>query len=117
MYIAEPLAEGAFFELTRMVDDETEVRAGAQAALARAADAGLERATTVDYDAPLTIAGAAGSARTGRGRRPGTGRTGSTSCPPSSPRGSSASGSPATAPASGCFLHPMRADVLRPAIS
>ena len=36
VYVAEPLAEGNFFELTRMVDDETEVRAAAQAALAKA---------------------------------------------------------------------------------
>jgi SAM-dependent methyltransferase len=57
VYVAEPLAEGDFFELTRVVDDETEVRAAAQATLAQAADAGLERASTVDYDVPLILAG------------------------------------------------------------
>ena len=36
LYVQEPLPEGAFFELMRPVDDETEVRAAAQAALARA---------------------------------------------------------------------------------
>jgi SAM-dependent methyltransferase len=36
LYIQEPLAEGEFFELTRAVDDETGVRAAAQAALDRA---------------------------------------------------------------------------------
>jgi len=116
VYVAEPLAEGNFFELTRMVDDEVEVRAAAQAALARASAAGLHRATTVDYEAPLTVAGltglrerivAADPSRADRfdelsaelaerlerlgasGERPGERR----------------------------FLHPMRADVLRPAVS
>ena len=57
VYVAEPLAEGDFFELTRVVDDETEVRAAAQATLAEASRAGLHRATTVDYDVPLLVAG------------------------------------------------------------
>lgn len=39
--INEPLAEGAFFQLTRLVEDEEEVRAEAQAAIRRACDAGL----------------------------------------------------------------------------
>jgi len=56
VYVAEPLAEGDFFELTRMVEDEIEVRAAAQAALSRAEDAGLHRATTIDYDVRLSIA-------------------------------------------------------------
>src|SRR5580704_7698751 len=60
VYVAEPLAEGSFFELTRMVDDETVVRAAAQAALTHVSDAGLRRSTTVEYDAPLTVAGLAG---------------------------------------------------------
>jgi hypothetical protein len=37
LYAQEPLAEGEFFALTRPVDDETAVRAAAQAALDRAA--------------------------------------------------------------------------------
>jgi SAM-dependent methyltransferase len=57
VYVAEPLAEGDFFELTRVVEDEFEVRAAAQAALAEAARAGLDRATTVEYDVPLQLAG------------------------------------------------------------
>jgi len=57
VYVAEPLAEGDFFELTRLVEDEIEVRAAAQAALAEASRAGLDRATTVDYDVRLSIAG------------------------------------------------------------
>jgi len=38
LFVMEPLAEGAFFELVQPVDDETEVRAAAYAALKRAAD-------------------------------------------------------------------------------
>lgn len=38
LFVMEPLAEGASFELVRPVDDETEVRAAAYGALKRAAD-------------------------------------------------------------------------------
>ena len=38
LLVVEPLAEGPLFELARPVDDETEVRAAAYAALRRAAD-------------------------------------------------------------------------------
>ncbi len=57
VYVAEPLAEGDFFELTRVVEDEFEVRAAAQAALAEASRAGLDRARTVEYDVPLLLDG------------------------------------------------------------
>ena len=56
VYVAEPLAEGNFFELTRMVEDEVEVRAAAQTALSQAAGAGLHRATTIDYEVRLQVA-------------------------------------------------------------
>jgi len=56
VYVAEPLALGVFFELTRVVDDETAVRAAAQDTLARASDAGLERETTLDYDVRICLA-------------------------------------------------------------
>ncbi len=49
VYVAEPLAEGDFFELVSIVDDETEVRAAAQQALAEAGRAGLHRVETLDY--------------------------------------------------------------------
>lgn len=48
VYIAEPLPTGNFFELMLPVDDETEVRAAAQAAIARAT--GFERISDVEYD-------------------------------------------------------------------
>ena len=57
VYVAEPLAEGEFFELTRMVEDERLVRAAAQEALARASDVGLRRETTREYDVRLCLAG------------------------------------------------------------
>ena len=53
LYVAEPLPEGEFFTLALPVDDETEVRAQAQATLARAD--GFTRARTVEYDAPLRL--------------------------------------------------------------
>lgn len=41
LYVQEPLASGSFFELMRPVEDETGVRAAAQAALERAASEGV----------------------------------------------------------------------------
>ena len=116
VYVAEPLAEGNFFELTRMVEDEVEVRAAAQAALARAPEAGLRRATTVDYEAPLTIAGlpglrarvvAADPRRANRFDELGAELA----------EGLERLGAPGERPGERRFLHPMRADVLRPTLS
>jgi SAM-dependent methyltransferase len=56
VYVAEPLTEGDYFELTSLVEDERDVREAAQAALADAPSAGLKRATTVDYDVRVRIA-------------------------------------------------------------
>jgi SAM-dependent methyltransferase len=53
VWIAEPLPEGDFFELIRPVDDETEVRANAQRAIAE--QQGFDRVETVEYDVTLTI--------------------------------------------------------------
>lgn len=50
----EPLAEGPVFELVRDIEDETEVRAAADAALARAPEqGGWQRTARVDYLAPV----------------------------------------------------------------
>lgn len=57
VYVQEPVARGEFFELLRMVDDETEVRALAQAALGRAHQAGLRLEHEVRFDAPIALAG------------------------------------------------------------
>jgi SAM-dependent methyltransferase len=56
VYVAEPLAEGDFFALTSLVEDELEARTAVQAALAEAQRAGLHRALTVDYDMRVRIA-------------------------------------------------------------
>ncbi len=56
VYVAEPLAEGDFFELVSIVDDETDVRAAAQRALRGAADAGLQLGETVEYGVRFQIA-------------------------------------------------------------
>jgi len=55
-YVAEPLAEGDFFALTSLVEDELEARTAVQAALGEPSRAGLHRALTVDYDVRVRIA-------------------------------------------------------------
>jgi 2-polyprenyl-3-methyl-5-hydroxy-6-metoxy-1,4-benzoquinol methylase len=57
VYVAEPLAEGDYFELVRIVDDETEVRAAAQRAVAQADRARLTRLRTLEYDVGAISAG------------------------------------------------------------
>jgi SAM-dependent methyltransferase len=57
VYVAEPLPEGDYFELVRIVDDETDVRAAAQRALADCARAGLERMRTLEYEVGAVSAG------------------------------------------------------------
>ena len=52
VYVAEPMAVGAFFDLVRLVDDETEVRAAAEAVLADPASAGLTQRAEGRYDHP-----------------------------------------------------------------
>lgn len=53
LYVAEPLAEGANFELVQPVDDETRVRAAAYAALRAVGDGPVLRAEAeLLYDAP-----------------------------------------------------------------
>jgi ubiquinone/menaquinone biosynthesis C-methylase UbiE len=56
VYVAEPLPEGSYFALTSLVEDELEVRAAAQRALADARRAGLQRATTVEYEVRVILA-------------------------------------------------------------
>ena len=56
-YVVEPLAEGDFFALTSLVEDERSVRAAAQEALAEAPRVGLERVTTLEYDVRICLVG------------------------------------------------------------
>lgn len=58
LYVAEPLAEGEFFALTRLVEDETAVRAAAQDALAAAP--GFDHLHTVEYSVRVCLDGAEG---------------------------------------------------------
>jgi hypothetical protein len=57
LYVMEPLAEGAYFELVRPVEDETAVRAAAYAAVCEArAEAAFDDLAEVVYDAPVKLA-------------------------------------------------------------
>jgi SAM-dependent methyltransferase len=57
VYVAEPLAEGDYFELVSIVDDETEVRAAAQRALSDCGHAGLERVRRLEYEVGMVSPG------------------------------------------------------------
>jgi hypothetical protein len=50
LYVAEPVAAGPLFELVSLVEDEREVRAAAQLAVAEAGRVGLTAEARVDYD-------------------------------------------------------------------
>ena len=114
VYVAEPLAEGDYFELTRLVEDEVEVRAAAQAALAEASRAGLHRETTVDYDVALSIAGLPALRARVVSVDPGrAGRFDERSAELA--RAFERLGEPGERAGERRFLQPMRADVLRPA--
>jgi ubiquinone/menaquinone biosynthesis C-methylase UbiE len=54
VYIAEPLPIGEYFELMKPIDDETEVRAKAQEAIANAR--GFEHVRTIEYEVTLRVA-------------------------------------------------------------
>ncbi len=55
VYVQEPLAQGRYFELVRLIEDETEVRAAAQRALRAALGRGLELARELEYQAPVQL--------------------------------------------------------------
>lgn len=56
LYVAEPLPEGEYFALTQLIEDELEVRATAQRALAEAAAAGFRAEVTRRYDVVSVLA-------------------------------------------------------------
>jgi SAM-dependent methyltransferase len=114
VYVAEPLAQGDYFAVTSLVEDELHVRAAAQRALAQAARAGLDRVRTVDYDVRVRIADLAAL------------RTRIVSVDPQradvfDARAAELAeafarlGETGDQPGERCFRQPMRADVLRPA--
>jgi SAM-dependent methyltransferase len=51
VYVQEPLPEGRYFEVVRLIDDESEVRAAAQRALRDAGSAGLRVVRELEYEA------------------------------------------------------------------
>jgi len=53
LFVLEPIATGAYFELTRLVEDETHVRAKAYEALCRAGAHGLAATAEETYRNPL----------------------------------------------------------------
>jgi hypothetical protein len=55
-YVTEPLAEGPYFDLLQPVDDETEVRASAYAAIKGAAAAGLAEERELVYNRVMQFA-------------------------------------------------------------
>ena len=58
LYVVEPVAEGAGHEVVRLIDDETEVRAAAQRALAAAAEIGFDIEHDLRYTSRNVIASA-----------------------------------------------------------
>jgi hypothetical protein len=56
LYVMEPLAEGPFYDLVRTVEDETEIRAAAYAAIGRAEGASFEPIEELIYEAPIELA-------------------------------------------------------------
>jgi SAM-dependent methyltransferase len=55
VYIVEPLAEGSYFELMSLVEDEREARAAAQLAVAEAGRAGLSVEARAEYEVIVGI--------------------------------------------------------------
>jgi SAM-dependent methyltransferase len=114
VYVAEPLAQGDFFALTSLVEDELQVRRAAQEALAGAGQVGLARAVTVDYDVTVCLA----DVEAFRAR---TVSVDPARAPVFEARRQEIAaaferlGTPGERPGERCFVAPMRADVLRPA--
>jgi SAM-dependent methyltransferase len=113
VYVAEPLAEGDFFALTTLVEDELEVRRAAQAAVAGAERVGLKRTVTVDYDVTICVADVDALRARTVSVDPERGpvfdaRREEIAC------AFARLGSPGQRPGERCFVAPMRADVLRP---
>jgi ubiquinone/menaquinone biosynthesis C-methylase UbiE len=111
VYVAEPLAEGDYFALTRLIEDELEVRQAAQDALAEPGPAALERVTAVEYEVRVCLADLAAL------------RARAVSVNPARAQrfderereiaeAFARLGEPGDEPGQRCFMQPMRADVL-----
>lgn len=114
VYVAEPLAEGDFFELTSLVEDEREVRAAAQRSVADARAVGLDRAQMFEYDARLCLADLDAFAARIISVDPARGEAFEAQKSQVA-EAFSRLGSPGERPGERCFLTPMRVDLMRPA--
>jgi SAM-dependent methyltransferase len=112
VYIAEPLTEGDFFELTSLVEDEREVRAAAQRVIADAAAAGLDRVETLEYDVRLCLANLDAFAARLISVDPARGEV-FEERKELLAEAFARLGEPGERPGERCFLAPMRVDVLR----
>jgi SAM-dependent methyltransferase len=112
VYIAEPLTEGDFFELTSLVEDEREVRAAAQRTIANAADAGLDRTESCDYDVRFCLADLDAFAARIISVDPARGEVFEERKAVLA-EAFARLGEPGERPGERCFLAPMRVDVLR----
>lgn len=112
VYVAEPLAEGDYFALSSLVEDEVEARAAAQRALGEAGAAGLQRVRTMEYEVDIRLSDVAAFRR----------RTVSVD-PERAPvfdarhdeivTAFARLGAPGEGPGERVFIQPMRADLLR----
>lgn len=111
-YIAEPMTEGDFFELTSMVEDEREVRAAAQRTVAGAGAAGLDRAESFEYEVRVCLADLNALAARVISVDP-TRREVFEARRPEIADAFARLGEPGGRPGERCFRAPMRVDVLR----
>ncbi len=114
VYVAEPLTEGDFFELTNLVEDEREVRAAAQRAVAEAPEVGLDRGHTFEYDARLCLADLDAFAARVISVDPARGEAFEAQRSVLA-EAFARLGSAGERPGERCFLAPMRVDLLHPA--
>jgi ubiquinone/menaquinone biosynthesis C-methylase UbiE len=109
-YVAEPLAEGDFFALVSLVEDEREVRAAAQRAIAEAS--WFDRLGAVEYEVRVCLPGLAAL----RERTVSVDPTRASLFDARTAELTEAFerlGEPGERPGERCFLQPMRADLLR----
>jgi SAM-dependent methyltransferase len=114
LYVAEPLAEGDYFALSSLVEDEVEVRAAAQRALDQAGTAGLDRVQTLEYEIAVVLADVAAFRRRTVSVDPD--RAGVFDARHDQiAKAFARLGAAGERPGERVLLQPMRADVLRPA--
>jgi SAM-dependent methyltransferase len=109
-YVAEPLPEGDFFGLVSLIEDEREVRAAAQRAIAEALE--FERAGTVEYEVRVCLPGLAAL----RERTVSVDPTRASVFDARTTELTEAFerlGEPGERPGERCFMQPMRVDLLR----